>query len=524
MVSQGPCPACGSSDANTLYEDGHTHCYSCEAHSSSKGQTRSKSGLPQLTYGPLKVRRIREDTCRKYWYGFNANGEQTATYFDASGKPVAHKTRTPAKTFSWKGDAKGSVLFGQQLFREGGKRVVVTEGELDALSLSQAMGNKWPVVSVKNGAGGALRDIKANLEWLESYEIVVFMFDMDTPGREAALKCAEVLTPGKARIAQLPLKDANEMLVANRVEELLGAFWEAKTYRPSGLLSGADALERVLSHDEAEYLRYPWPGLNKLTRGARSSSIMTVCAGSGIGKSEFVREVGHHVLKQGLGLGYIALEETVRRTAQGLLSTHLQKPLHLLEGQVEHDEIRQAAQDLGFNRDNVVFFDHFGSLQNETLMSKIRYMAVSLGIRWVILDHVSIVVSGQQNENERIAIDYLMTEIRSLCQETGVGMFLVSHLKRPPGDARQWEEGRKPRMADLRGSAAIEQLSDYIFGLSRNMRAEGPERNQLHVDVLKNRHTGEMGHACALRYDIDKSRLLGAEEFEDDLVETEGGF
>ena len=98
--------------------------------------------------------------------------------------------------------------------------MVVTEGELDCLSVSMIQQNKWPTVSVKNGAQGAKRDVQKSLEWLESFETVVFMFDMDDAGQSAARACASVLTPGKAKIAQLPLKDANEMLMANRGKRL----------------------------------------------------------------------------------------------------------------------------------------------------------------------------------------------------------------------------------------------------------------------------------------------------------------
>lgn len=506
-VQNGPCVKCGSSDACAVYDDGHTHCFSCGDHQGNRGFRRSEDQEEwTLEYTDLRKRGIREDTCRKFRYGLR-DGLHHATYFNRVGQPVAFKIRRPDKVFTWRGPSKDAVLFGQQLWKEGGKRVVITEGEIDALSVSQAMGNRWPVVSLKNGAGGAVRDVKAQLEWLDSYETVVLMFDSDEPGREAAVRVAELFPPGKARIAQLPLKDPNELLVAGRMDELISAFWEAKAFRPEGLLTGAEALEKVLEVDDAEYLTYPWAGLNRLTRGARSSAIMTICGGSGLGKSQICREIAHWVIRNGHGLGYIALEESVRTAAQGILSVFMERPLHLLEGTTPPEDIRAAAEKLGFNRENVVFFDHFGSLANETLVSKIRFMSVSLGIRWIILDHVSIVVSGQRNDNERQAIDWLMTELRSLCQETGVGLFLVSHLKRPPGEQKQWEEGRRPRMADLRGSAGIEQLSNYIFGLWRNMRADGPERNELHVDVLKNRHTGETGHACVLRYSLDRCRL-----------------
>ncbi len=515
-VSQGPCPHCSSSDAYTLYDDGHNHCFSCGKQDGNGGRSGG-AALPELVFKALRKRHLTEETCRKFRYGYH-DGKQAATYYDAAGHPVALKCRTASKNFSWIGKSKQAVLFGQNLWRQSDRiRVVVTEGEIDALSVSQVQGNKWPVVSLRNGAASAKRDLAVQLEWLEGFKQVVLMFDSDDPGRLAAEQCAELFTPGKCSIAHLPLKDANEMLVAGRVKELKDFVWNAKPYRPDGLLSGSQALERVLERKEADGDPYPWAGLTSLTRGMHGGTIITLCGGTGIGKSEILREIAHWIIKQGRGFGYVALEESVRRTAQGVLSIELEKPLHLLESAISPEEIRAASESLGFERSDVVFFDHFGSLDADALISKFRFMAKAEGIRYAVLDHVSIVVSGQRNENERQAIDNLMTDLRSMVQETGMTLFVVSHLKRPV-DGKPFEEGRKPRLSDLRGSSALESLSDFVFGLSRNKRAEGDARNLMTVEVLKNRHSGEEGDACVLRYELETSRLReGATEgFEDD--------
>ena len=87
-----------------------------------------------------------------------------ANFKDADGNTVAQKLRYPDKTFAVVGDLKKAVLFGQNLWRDGGKSCVVVEGELDALSMSQAFDNKWAVVSIKTGAAGAVKDIKKSIK------------------------------------------------------------------------------------------------------------------------------------------------------------------------------------------------------------------------------------------------------------------------------------------------------------------------------------------------------------------------
>ena len=153
-------------------------------------------------------------------------------------------------------------------------------------------------------------------------------------------------------------------------------------------------------------------------------------------------------------------------------------------------------------------FDHWGSTSEDNLLGRIRYMAKGLDCKWIILDHLSIVVSDQDNGDERKAIDSIMTNLRKLVQETGVGLFLVSHLRRPSG-AKAHEDGGKISLGELRGSAAIAQLSDIVLGLERDQQHADPEiRNTTCVRVLKNRFVGLTGPACYLYYDKESGRMI----------------
>jgi twinkle protein len=151
--------------------------------------------------------------------------------------------------------------------------------------------------------------------------------------------------------------------------------------------------------------------------------------------------------------------------------------------------------------------DHWGSTHEENLLSRVRYMAKGLDCKWIFLDHLSIVVSDQEQGDERKAIDSIMTKLRQLVQETGIGLFLVSHLRRPSG-GKGHEDGARVSLADLRGSAAIAQLSDMVIGLERNQQHKDEEvRNTTTVRVLKNRFAGLTGPACYLYYDKDSGRI-----------------
>jgi len=515
LVSKGPCDDCGSSDACAVYDDGHTHCFSCGTHRKGDGTTPQRerkpvSGKPLIEGGEAQAlvkRKLSEETCRKWGYLVGRHSDkavQIACYRNADGQVMAQKVRYPDKTFNVRGDLKDALpLYGQWLWRDKGKMVVVTEGEVDALTVSQLQGNKWPVVSVPNGAQGAQKAVAKALDWLMGFETVVFMFDNDEPGRKAAAECAEVLPPGRAKIASLPLKDPSDMLQAGRGPEVIDAIWGAKAYRPDGVICGSDLWDAVRVEDTTTCIPYPWEKLNELTRGLRQGELVTVTAGSGIGKSAVVREIAHHLLKRGETVGMLMLEENTKRTALGLIGIEANKPLHISREGVSEEALK-ASFDATLGTGRLFLYDHFGSTDIDNLLARVRYLIKGCGCRWVVLDHLSIVVSGLGDGDERRLIDNAMTMLRTLVEETSCGLILVSHLKRPEGKGH--EEGARTSLGQLRGSAAIGQLSDIVIGLERDQQGENP--NITTARVLKNRFTGETGEAGYLEYVRETGRLI----------------
>ena len=507
FIMHTPCSKCGSSDANSLYSDGHTYCFNCKHYGQSQEEVRLVENAVKDTifktgsYQPLVKRNLSEKTTR-FWDYQVAEGMHIANFKDADGNTVAQKLRYPDKTFAVVGDLKKAVLFGQNLWRDGGKSCVVVEGELDALSMSQAFDNKWAVVSIKTGAAGAKKDIQKAIEWLEKFDSVVFMFDQDDVGKAAALECAGMLSPRKAKIAKLPLKDASEMIQAGRQSELIDAFWGAKEFAPDGIINGEDLWEAVSTEKEVHTVPYPYDGLNNKIGGCRLGEIVTVTAGSGLGKSQLTREFAYHLLNEGATIGYVALEESSKRTAQGLMSLHLGKPVHLED--VPTEELREAF-DATLGTGRVFMYDHWGSTESENLLGKIRYLARGCGCQYIILDHISIVVSGIEGGDERRIIDNMMTNLRSLTEELNIGLIVVSHLRRPSGD-KGHEEGQLTSLSQLRGSAAIAQLSDIVIGLERNQQ-DAETSNVTTVRILKNRWSGETGVAGQLHYSTTTGRM-----------------
>jgi twinkle protein len=427
---------------------------------------------------------------------------------------VAVKQRSvPTKQFSITGDFKGATLFGQSIFHAGGKAITITEGELDALAAFQMQGSLYPTVSIRNGANAALKDCKAQYEWINSFESVVICFDGDEPGKKAAKEVAE-LFGNKAKIMQYKdgYKDACEYLIAGAGKKFIDAWWRASPYVPDGIVNAADLWEEISKPEPIAEAQYPWQGLNRLLYGIRPAELITVTAGSGLGKSQFLREILYNLLKTTTwNIGGLFLEESTRKTARSIMSLHANKLLHLPDTPTTEQELKEAFDaTLGSNR--VFLFDHFGSSDVENIANRVRYMAKACDCRVVFLDHLSIVISGQDTGDERKAIDAMMTKLRTLVQELNITLICVSHLKRPQGNQGH-EDGGSVSLSQLRGSGAIAQLSDAVITLERNSMAENEsDRHLTKVAVAKNRYNGETGPACKLQYNGYTGRMVEVEE------------
>ena len=511
FVEHGPCEVCHSHDNRALYSDGSTFCFGCRDYTHGEvTQSRANAALYDGTYQDIPSRRLREDTLRKFDYRVDPeHGAHYATYYDRNGKPVAQKVRRANKSFMWVGEPDKAVLFGQQCWAPGGKKIVVTEGEIDTLSMSQVQSNRWPVVSVKDGAASAPTSVRENLEFLSSFDSVVFMFDRDEPGMNAAVECAALLPPGKAFVATLPLKDANAMLVAGRDGEMIDAMWRARPYRPDGIVTGAELWEKLQVESPVREADYPFPTLDMKLHGLRKGEIVTFCAGTGVGKSTICKEIAYSLLNQGKRVGFVALEETVKFTAQSLMSLYLNQPLHLQPMKVDDPRYAEAFHKVV---ENVAFYDHWGSTESETLLGKIRFMSVGLGCEYVVLDHISIMVSGlDAGESERILLDRAMTRLASLAREVNICLLIVCHLRKSGGTA--FEEGGQVSLVDLRGTGGIAQLSNIVIAAERDQQSDGDNQSQLRI--LKNRFSGTTGEAGILLYDPVTGRLSEQDPFAD---------
>ena len=519
FVQHEPCPACGSSDALSRYSDNHAVCFSCDHYIHGDGNP-SHSSKPKTrplemtgTIAAIQDRRISLDTAKRY--GVTVEHDTTGNiskhhypYHDQEGtKVVGTKVRTVAsKDFYATGDMQEAGLFGQQTFAAGGKYITVTEGEIDAMAAFEMNGG-FPAVSIRGGAKSAVKDIKASLEYLETFDSVVICFDNDEHGIKAAQDVMPLFSPRKAKVCTLPLKDAGEMLKANKVRDFTKCFWDAKVYKPEGVVSLGDdnVWDKFLKRGTEEVTPLPssFGSLNAMMNGGIAAGEVTVIGAlTSIGKSTMVYNLVQGMYAESAKkIGCVFLEADVGETVEKLLSVYMgvniaDVPTEDRDYNLYHEKYDELAKS-----DKLHILDHQGALGADELFAKMQYLVKGLDCDIIILDPLQAAVTSNDNG----IIDEFMDKCLKLAKNTGVSIIIVSHMRKPPNARDPHDIGEY----DLKGSGSINQIAFNTILLSRDkMTDDAYAKNCTQVQLVKCRRTGRTGVAGWLFYENNTSRLV----------------
>ena len=317
-------------------------------------------------------------------------------YYDKRGQMIAQKLKRPSeggkKDLRWCGTPKNATMFGQQLWSKG-RRIIITEGEWDAMSISQVQGNKWPVISISKGAKGAHKELSEHMLWLEeNFEEIIFMFDNDEAGNNAVEDCVGLFSPGKVSIVRLPLNDANEMLTEGRGDELRNSIWNAEKYKPQGIFSSRDV--RSMEEDIMQKgFPYPWPSVTSYTYGVRPHEMYLIGAGTGCGKTDALKEIAATLIgesKQKVGM--ILLEEPNLKLTQANIAGKIDSVLyHIPETDFDEENFEATLDVLD---DKLFMYKVNGNEETSHILNIIRYMHVGLGCSVICFDHVTYIMDG----------------------------------------------------------------------------------------------------------------------------------
>lgn len=500
--SQLPCPCGKSSDAYHIYEDGDW-CFSC-GKSPTGGRSRERGELSeeyeqyqkeegQFSYHHHPHRGLTKETMKLYniLTKFDAEGNPIKVAFPYTPDAMTGKVRgIDDKKIQAFGNMREVSLFGMDKFPPGSSNVItITEGEYDAPSIYQVSGR--PAVSVR-GASSAKADCTRAREYLNSFEKIVLAFDADGPGQEAARKVAELFDFNKVYTVTFDpvLKDANGYLQKDKGEELKRTWWNHKRYMPEGVLSSFKEFDEAIDDNLfSEPLgSWPYPKLQEMTGGLRAGEATLITALEGVGKTEIIRGVEHHLLATtDHNIGIVHLEENKARTVKGLAGLHLRTPVHLPDAAVSKEEVKDALRRLVRRDDRLHVYSHFGSDDPNVILDTIRFMATACECRVIFLDHITMLATGLAEADERRTLDYLSTKIGQMVNDLKFHLVFISHVN---------DDGK------TRGSRNISKIANTRIDMYRDVENADPVvRNTTNLTISKNRFTSITGPATPLVFD-----------------------
>jgi twinkle protein len=540
-----PCLRCASSDAVQVYEEGPAHCFSCGASYDYEKEYSKKNGsaveykadnyrrgqfkknqLELEDIWVLPVRGIKERLITKQvaeFYGVRASyddkGEIERFYFPFSSVPGAitgYKTKNPSNKSDMftVGDTK--TIFGMEHFMNGGNKIIITEGEEDAMAIAETSLQKWktiyPVVSM--GSSTQTAYLLKNRDALRKFKEIIIWFDNDDPGRKGAQEAGKILGNDKVKIVSSNEKDACDTLkkygLAEGTKKIWTYIFDAKPYSPAGIVLGEETWDKYKEFQSLEYV--PWPPflstLNELTYGRALGTITMFAAGTGVGKSTLLKEDFLHLVKTtDAKIGACFLEEDVGETVGGIIGMHLNKRVGLPGVELTEEEERSAWAATVGAPNRAIFIDHQGSVSDDSLIDKLEFLILH-GCTYIYLDHITIAVSETEDNNANAAIDKFMSSLLKLVKKHKVWIGVVSHLRKVKSGEDSFESGAPISEDDLKGSGSLKQISFQTIAISRNKTAATPEaRSKSRIYLLKDRKTGNTGPAGAYRFNPMTGRL-----------------
>lgn len=506
IKGKNPCPDCSSADNLTLHEDGGVWCYTpeCPGNKGRQFSARQSSSLGGFTYSALPHRRISKRTCEFFNYQV---GIHNGVPIESANYDGCQQIRTKDKKFYFLGDTTKLTLWGKNKWSNNSSSLIITEGQIDAMSIGESQDCKWPVVSLPNGSGSARKSLQGELDWLLGFKEIILCFDNDEAGKSAIESCVDLFPPGRLKIAHLSEKDANDCLMKGKHEELIRLKFTAAEYRPDGIFKIKDSNIKELFKPKPRGYSLPFPLLDAAMRGLPKGRITTIYAKTGIGKTTTFKEILIHLATQNnkLKIAGILLEENKDITLEYLIA--MQNNIVTWKVSENPTLLKEEDKIKAFdNLKEVELYDHFGSIAPNRLLNIIEYWAAN-GVSVVLLDHITMIFSGLDSgkDGQWKDIDSFMTKLRSLVERTQIHLITATQLKR----RIRMKDGKGNDIIeedDARGSGSIETISDYIIFLNRNKRGVNP--NEIILELNKNRYTGTEGSMDTLVWNKETGRLL----------------
>jgi len=479
--------------------------------------THKKLGKEGLEYYGIKVGVSEADgsTPETVYYPYYKDGKLSAYKVKLIPKEGEKKT-------IWSlGDMKEVDLFGwEQAKRSGSKKLIITEGEDDAVALSRIIDrytkeeykdSKPAVVSLAHGAGSAKKDLGRLKSTLYShFKEIILCFDMDEVGQNAVQDAILVLPEAKS--VKLPAKDANECLIEGKIKAAFNAvMFNAEKPKNTRLVFGEELHERARSPATFGELTWPWDHLNKKTRGIRYGETIYIGAGVKMGKSELLNALAAHFIDvHNVQVFMIKPEEANNKTYKLIAGKMEGKVFHDPDKDFDYEAYDRAGVKLKGKLAMINLYQHIGW---ETLKNDI-IAATQWGAKVIFIDPITNLTNGIDAGEANTKLQAIAQDLAAMALDYNIVIFIFCHLKAPEGNIAKekrdkfYREGRTIGLGNcphelggditssqFAGSRAMMRSCNMMLGLEGNKDDEltPEEKNIRHLVLLEDREFGETG-------------------------------
>lgn len=564
IIGDEACPGCKANGRDSqdnhlmVFEDGSRYCNRCQYHKKGgeegnhvpentdwKESTRSyKKPTVDEVNGLATVaipdRNISKETAEYFNVKMELSTtdrsiERIYTPVEKGGKLVTYKIKdlTIPKgepfhfgTLAKKGEVTNADLFGESKCTNGGNKLVVTEGEPDALAAFQILYNyskiKFPdgrfppcVVSLptgasmdKNGRGVVNKDVLARKDFFMKFDEVILCLDQDEPGQAVTSAISDWLGSERVKCMAFSEKDACDILKTKKEKEFINAFFKAERYKPQSLITTSDVFDDAIKMPEFGK-EWPWPSMGRATYGRRLGEGYYIGGAVKIGKSECLNQLVAYIVENEPTHKPLLIkgEEIPSLTSKKIAGKIFHKNFHDPTGDFSADELKVAIESI---RDSFFMYHRKDGLDWDDCKDAIR-SAVAEGCEDVFIDPITAFTDGMSASDTDQYLKRMMRELDNMSKDLMFTYYVFCHLNNPPKGQKPHEEGGRVKSNQFANSRAMMRVCTYMIGLERNkMEEDIVERNTTIFRVLEDRMFGKYSKFPVF-YDIDTGDYLEPE-------------
>jgi replicative DNA helicase len=245
-----------------------------------------------------------------------------------------------------------------------------------------------------------------------------------------------------------------------------------------------DRLERMLSEGrQITGLPTGYRQLDQLTSGLQPSELIILAARPSMGKTALALNIAENIaMSEGQPIAIFSLEMSKEALLMRLLASHARLDMHRFRtGHLGREEGRRMTASLGELADAPVWIDDSGSATVSEIGAKARRLKKDKGLSMLIVDYLQLISARGRFGNRNEEVSSISRSLKGLAKELKIPLLVLSQLTRAPE-----REERRPQLADLRESGAIEQDADVVVFIHRPnfYRTELPEEERRTAELM----------------------------------------